>query len=659
MRTIQKLLECVEFLDNNRLHRTMTRKHLERELKQIESIYEMQPPHLFAMWVLCKLHYKSSFAKSTLEEIYKNSCLLLKEGGPGDKKLDGFFIDNDLSNVYLYQVKWKENPDGLSEEDEATEVATALSLMVSDIEQDQVETQPDSRKSALIALRDGIGTDDCTIHLRAVTSGKWRRDYSDDIICLADRAIKDRISAKCINVEEVIQLAESETKDLKDKKCELKLFNLSAGDNFNSPQVLTYPSVNDYRYGDGLTVNLSGLSLAKLANKYGERLFDKNVRTYKGITNSPNSKRVNDEIRHTLINEPESFWYGHNGITILCDGDVDIDKSTNAIKLLNPQIVNGCQTTSAIRECFGECQDGIEDFAVLARIVTLLGDDSCKSRAAEDIAQRTNRQNAIQDADLRSNDEIQREFENKLLNTNPSWFYERKRDSWKNLDKSKKEQFKPMNGVHRIIWRDKYQQAWRAYIGKPSQAVSNKNGVWERGNPLYDEVFESSRRAEDIILVHSLYEWFNEVFTSKKDSCLAFDIWHGLRNHQPSIQGAKTLMTAHSVAMYGELVSKAYTSHSNYPSDSIKIIIEKLDRGNFIQKNWVSSGNQCSWNTLGPAIKAIMHSWASHMVNLQNSDDESSLYKNLKRPGEQAFHELVEILTSLSEHPPIEMVTPN
>ena len=85
-------------------------------------------------------------------------------------------------------------------------------------------------------------------------------------------------------------------------------------------------------------------------NTYGNSLFARNIRYYKGSTS------VNQGIRNVLKEEPENFFYYNNGITIICDSMTPIkvqpsDYNMNAFfNIDNPQIVNGCQTVNSIYE---------------------------------------------------------------------------------------------------------------------------------------------------------------------------------------------------------------------------------------------------------------------------------------------------------------------
>ena len=71
-------------------------------------------------------------------------------------------------------------------------------------------------------------------------------------------------------------------------------------------------------------------------------LYEKNVRKFLG-----NKRKVNKGIEKTLLEKPERFGLYNNGITIVVE---DFEQLPNKIqyKLLEPYVVNGCQTTRSI-----------------------------------------------------------------------------------------------------------------------------------------------------------------------------------------------------------------------------------------------------------------------------------------------------------------------
>jgi hypothetical protein len=354
---------------------------------------------------------------------------------------------------------------------------------------------------------------------------------------------------------------------------------------------------------------------------------------------------VNKDLQDTLrdTEQRKSFWYGHNGITVLCD-DFEVrgpEESPTGIELENPQIVNGCQTATSLTECFGNAKDreGVEDFAVLARVIKLEGTEEKKSEAAVDIAQRTNNQAAINLADLRANDKKQKLYQKCLDGYSNGWFYERKRGEYKSLSRAKQGKFKSPQTADRWIKRETYQQAWRSYTGTPAEAVTKKNDVWARGHgagsiDLYETVFDENRRPADIVLVVALFDWYLQLWKVKRDDgCLAFDMFKGLKSHAKEIRRSKTLVATHSVALYGYAVQEAYDSYENFPETKILELIKKLPRGRYVERSWTKN----AWKVLGEAPLPIMQAWSVFIQSVKAKDEET-LYGALKKP--DAFEEL-------------------
>ena len=100
-------------------------------------------------------------------------------------------------------------------------------------------------------------------------------------------------------------------------------------------------SVNYFSY---LAV-LNGDLLARIYEKWGNRLLERNVRVFLQARG-----KVNKDIRDTIETRPQMFFAFNNGITATADS-VEIDTLDNArviTKITNLQIVNGGQTTSSL-----------------------------------------------------------------------------------------------------------------------------------------------------------------------------------------------------------------------------------------------------------------------------------------------------------------------
>lgn len=156
-------------------------------------------------------------------------------------------------------------------------------------------------------------------------------------------------------------------------------------------------------------------------------IFESNVRDYQGHNN------VNNEIRETLSCEtPEDFWWLNNGVTIIAE---DVSQSTSKqLLIINPEIVNGLQTSNEIYFHFTEHPELIEQETrnVLLRII-VPNDESSRDH----IILATNSQTTIPAVALRSTDPIHRQIE--MYFKSRGLYYDRRKNYYKNQGKKANE----------------------------------------------------------------------------------------------------------------------------------------------------------------------------------------------------------------------------
>lgn len=122
-------------------------------------------------------------------------------------------------------------------------------------------------------------------------------------------------------------------------------------------------------------------------------LFRKNVRQSLGLTN-----KVNKGLRQTLSSEnPQFFFFFHNGITALCD-KLSMNPEQHTLSLKGLSVVNGCQSLTTILSC-SEKVKAAKGSYVLFRFYEIPQRD-----VADRISVFTNSQSAVKARDLRSND---------------------------------------------------------------------------------------------------------------------------------------------------------------------------------------------------------------------------------------------------------------
>ena len=89
--------------------------------------------------------------------------------------------------------------------------------------------------------------------------------------------------------------------------------------------------------------SMSDASIASLYERAGTRLFARNVRGFLGST------EINQGMEATLQGEPDYFWYYNNGVTIVCDeAKHESSRGQNILRVTNPQVINGQQTTRTL-----------------------------------------------------------------------------------------------------------------------------------------------------------------------------------------------------------------------------------------------------------------------------------------------------------------------
>ncbi len=185
-------------------------------------------------------------------------------------------------------------------------------------------------------------------------------------------------------------------------------------------------SVEDMNFMRVMVGRLPVEEIHRLFSEHGNRLLERNIRRYLGLSNS----RVNSDIYSTLLDKEraDKFYFYNNGITIVCDKfDYNALQSEDyKVRLTNMQIINGGQTCKTIYEAIEK--NGLEKVGsaacVMIRVYQLAETDS---NIINEITYATNNQNPVDLRDLHSNDNIQKILECGLQGL--GYTYKRQRDS--------------------------------------------------------------------------------------------------------------------------------------------------------------------------------------------------------------------------------------
>lgn len=154
-----------------------------------------------------------------------------------------------------------------------------------------------------------------------------------------------------------------------------------------------------------------------------KNFFEANVRDYQGHNS------VNNQIAETLeFQSQEDFWWLNNGVTMLSSEITFLTQTS--LQIVDPEIVNGQQTSREIFNYFSRNQEKIDtdERAVLVRIIHPNSEES-----RDNIIFATNNQTAIPKASLRVTDPIHLQIEMYLRNR--GLYYDRRKNYYKNQKK--------------------------------------------------------------------------------------------------------------------------------------------------------------------------------------------------------------------------------
>jgi len=216
---------------------------------------------------------------------------------------------------------------------------------------------------------------------------------------------------------------------------------------------------------------LNGNKLVEIYEKYGQKLFEQNVRTFLQFRGN-----VNKGLKNTIEFSPKMFFAYNNGLTATAS-KVEVDKNSNITKIINFQIVNGGQTTSAIYAAKRNSKLDVSDIFVQMKL-SVVRDTEKQNDFVSKVSEYANTQNKINKSDFFSNSPFHKDFKNYskriwVAATGGSqkrthWFYERVRGEYLNeqayLKPSEKRQFQIENPKEQLLdktFLSKSENVWR------------------------------------------------------------------------------------------------------------------------------------------------------------------------------------------------------
>jgi hypothetical protein len=340
-------------------------------------------------------------------------------GCPNDRSLDALHVDESARKVYLLQGKYRNQANTSESRSDVVAFADLARFFSEDeaFSEFLSSLAPSAVGKARLA-RERIKNREYKLQLHYVTTAK----VSETLVSEARGIVRRASSTADIEVSDRKRVIRLLADYLDGVAPPVPLLELET-ENGRGVSLSGILQRFDQRTRiESWVVPVSADQIAQMYETAGIRLFARNVRGFLGNT------QINENMKRTLDQEPEFFWYYNNGVTIVCDTAEQLSRSgKKVLRLLNPQIINGQQTT---RTLHGHANNNSKA-TVLVRVISVPRETDEEGRQFDRLVSRivaaTNWQNAIRPSDLMANDRRQVELERNLAKLD--YHYLRKRQS--------------------------------------------------------------------------------------------------------------------------------------------------------------------------------------------------------------------------------------
>lgn len=332
-----------------------------------------------------------------------SSCMHITDGYH-DIGIDAIYLDETQKQLFVVQSKWRESGQGaVSQEEMHTFVEGIRRIINFDI--DGANAKIHAKKSDIDVALETFGYQ---VHALYIHTGNTKlTDYAlrplNDLLSTTNDEVDSLIVFDEILYQDIyVYLAQGQETD----EITLNDVILKNWGKIDSPYTSYYGTV-------------SAAAIGVWYREYGNRLFAKNIRFYKGNTD------VNEGIKRVLLQEPENFYYYNNGIKLLCRSihrkvKDSTTNETGLFMLEGVSLVNGAQTAGSIGSVFAENPEQVSKANVMIQIIDL---SQASGEAATQITKLSNTQNRIENRDFASLDPTQEKIRQELSFSNYTYLY--------------------------------------------------------------------------------------------------------------------------------------------------------------------------------------------------------------------------------------------
>ena len=428
--------------------------------------------------------------------------------GGNDYGIDAFHIDKERRNLYLFQFKWSKN-HSLFKESFNRLISAGMDRIFGNPLQDQMQNQ------LIIQLKSALNEnkaliDQVLIHFVFIGDPKTAEQSA-----VLDSLREDLESKKYLidqfflprEVDLIFQYKSSQTKMLTAFSHTKKTHKFDI--DFN--QSITTSSPTDE------TLHVGFIKLMDLYGMYremGPRFFERNIRAGLSADKPPN-RAIRRALKSIVLQQqysPEVFIFNHNGVTLAAERfTINNDK----VNIIEPRLLNGAQTITSLNKFIKENEDNpalkkndnlLQSIRVLAKIISVSSDDFIVN-----VTVCNNQQNPVEPWNLRANDKIQLEFQDKFKQ-DLGIYYERQEGAFKNLSYEDLEESGFDSEHGKSIEIKPLAQTLLAVQGEIAR-MSRLRNVFENER-LYKDAFKESflhSDAKKILLAYKIHKRLNKI----------------------------------------------------------------------------------------------------------------------------------------------------
>lgn len=483
----------------------------------------------FVFWVL-----KNYF---DLEDETAHGSLI---DSPNDKRVDAFVEQGE--NIKVVQCKFFEDPAKMVGGNEIVLFKGCLDWLrrPDEVKRLGLPRFYDASLTFSEAWEDGV---EAQLHFFAF--GKFSSEAEDEQIVFNNSDLKERVQIHFHDIEDILAIWELKFQEENPLAKESIRLELTQGEYF-------------VRKGEipSIVATIRGNDLLTMYKKYGDRLFERNIRFYRGAGRGS----INAKIVDTILDadDQENFWYYNNGISFVCqDFSINADSDPPILEVQGFQVINGCQTTV----CLSEARKRASNWADIPQGVQILSRFiKAPVREVDLITLYTNSQNPVSEMQLKSNCPIQKRLKDELTQYSPPYFYSIKEGDWRRLSAEEKNKF-----GDRTIGMPEAAQAVYSFTADPAFARRWRNRLFTE---KYHEIFRKDIKVEEIILPwrilkaidKEIAKYRREEFNRLKKEPNSFT-----EDERDEVLGREFLLYSNLIILHfiGRLIQKQYKQYTS------------------------------------------------------------------------------------------------